>query len=353
MHRNVAAGLLAVIVTVGSGGAISAQTPGTTKSSVIQKIIVKVNGEIYTQSELERDQIAEIRQRDNRRLTPQDLTNDAKLQAILGEITPTLLVEAIDGLLMVQRGRELGAKFTEATFKNGLESLKKSNNLDDAGLQKAMAQEGITLEELRHQFERQFLVQHVQREEIPISLTEEEARQYYKAHPEEFMKPATVTVRELLVAAADTTEAAQQAALAKLKEAIDRASKGEDFAAIVKSTSDSASKASGGLIESVTVDVIAPAYRTEIEKIQVGAITAPIKTDTGYVVFKLESKTNAEPLPLEQVMDQITQKLGEEKMDTAVKKHIEKLRAQAIIEWKDDGYRQMYETHLKAKKTQE
>ena len=64
-----------------------------------------------------------------------------------------------------------------------------------------MAQEGLTLDALRQQLERRYIIQAVQQREIlgQHDMTEEEARQYYDKHPDEFMKPATVTLREILV----------------------------------------------------------------------------------------------------------------------------------------------------------
>jgi parvulin-like peptidyl-prolyl isomerase len=320
------------------------------KSAVVQKIIVKVNGEIFTQSELERMQIQQLQDRARRQVTKQDLDTDEKLRAALGEITPDLLIEAIDDLLMVQRGRELGAKFTDEYFKNAVENIKKQNNLDTKGLEQAMAQQGMTMEELRQQAEQAFFTNHVIQSEIMFSLTEEETRQYYKAHPEEFMKPATVTLREVFVAAPAGDDAAEKAALAKLKTVADRAAKGEDFAEIVMDVSESASKKTGGLISDVNVGDLSPQFRTEIEKVKQGDLTAPIRTDSGYVVFKLDKKSAAEVQPYDAVREQIYQKVGEERLDVEKKKHIEKLRAMALIEWKDDGYRKLYEQRVAERK---
>lgn len=353
--RSVVSVTLLAVLTAGvvlSAQGVAAQTAPadpTRKSTVIQKVIVKVNGEVYTQAELEREQIQVLRDRDNRNRSPQDL-NDEALRSVLGEITPDILINAIDELLMVQRGRELGAKFSDEYFKNFLDNVKKQNNLDDAGLKAAMAQQQMTMEELRQQAERAFLAQHVQRTEIPVQMTEQEAKSYYEAHRDEFMKPAMVTVRQLSVAAGDG-DASTQIALATLKTATDRAAKGEDFAAIVKDLSQSGDKDQGGLIADVDISVINPTFRAEIEKVKVGEITAPIKTETGYIIFKLEARTKPEPLSYEQVRDQIAQRIFEERMDVETRKHIEKLRAQALIEWKDDGYKQMYERAVAAKKT--
>ena len=333
--------LLALIApAVAVAEADQQQPPASTKSAIIQKVIVKVNGEIFTQSELERLQIEMLRERGNKLIqSPNELSNP-ELAKALGEITPALLVDAIDDLLFVQRGRELGAKFTEDHFKKALIEIKTRNNLDDKTLEQAMAQQGMTMEELRQQVERSFFSQHVENTELRVTLTEEEARQYYKQHPEEFVKPATVTVREITVNGGSDAEA-------KLKTISDRLAKGEDFAALAKELSDSTGKASGGLIESVDVGVIDPSFRAEIEKLQPKQVSPPIKTGDSYIVFQLQTKTTPEPLPLEEVKDRILQKIFNERMDVERRKHIDKLRGSALIEWKDDGYKQMYEKRLK------
>ena len=55
------------------------------------------------------------------------------------------------------------------------------------------------------------MVNQVQRDEVgsKLSITEEEARQYYLAHKEEFAEPATVTLREILIEVPTTTKGGQ------------------------------------------------------------------------------------------------------------------------------------------------
>ena len=76
-----------------------------------------------------------------------------------------------------------------------------------------------------------------------MNLTEEEARQYYKAHPNEFMTPATVTLREICRhrrrrsaverPAVFSVAADDDGARTKIDAARERALKGEDFAELV------------------------------------------------------------------------------------------------------------------------
>src|SRR5690606_11899269 len=100
----------------------------------------------------------------------------------IAEITPDLLVTAVDELLLVQQGREMGIVFSDEQFQAALDNIKERNQLDDAGLDAVLKQEGITREDLRQRFEQQYLIQGVQQREIgpSMTITLEEQRQYYQ-----------------------------------------------------------------------------------------------------------------------------------------------------------------------------
>src|SRR5205823_10806434 len=63
---------------------------------VIEQVLVKVNGDIITKTELEQRQVAVLRQRMNGQVDPEMLKNDAQLKKMLAEITPQVLVNAVD-----------------------------------------------------------------------------------------------------------------------------------------------------------------------------------------------------------------------------------------------------------------
>lgn len=344
-------GTIVLAAALLSVAAPAAQAPR--KGGVIQRIIVKVNGEIFTQTDLEAKQVEALRDQNKQVRSVQDLQNDEVLVKALAEVTPGILVDMVDELLLVQRGRELGATFTEANFKQALENIKKENRLDDEQLKVALAQSGMTMNELRQNLERQFLRQSVTREEIMknMTVTEQEARQYYKAHPDEFMKPATIMLRELFVEVPVSTQAGQavfnaasaEAAKAKVDEARARAMKGEDFAKIVAEVSEAGSKANGGLIGPVVVTELSETLAKMVAQLKAGEITEPVRTARGYTVFKLESKTAEAVEPFEKVRQGVNQHIYDGRIDDETRKHIEKLRGQALIEWKDETYRQIYE----------
>src|SRR5262245_8968233 len=93
-----------ICILAGMGVVLRAQS----KSTIIERVLVRVNGEIYTQTQLTQQQTDALRARNQQpRRVP-----DAELLKLLNEITPDLLVNAVDEMLISQHGKEIGAKFS-------------------------------------------------------------------------------------------------------------------------------------------------------------------------------------------------------------------------------------------------
>jgi peptidyl-prolyl cis-trans isomerase SurA len=323
------------------------------QGQVIERVLVRVNGEILTQTQLTQKQIIALRERNQDVSDQRALQDDAKLNAQITELTPRLLVQAVDELLLLQRGRELKVRFTDELYRQGLDNLKKQNNFKtDEELTAALEKEGMTLEQLRQDFERVYMIQAVQQREIGqrMNLTEEERRQFYNSHREAFLSPATITLREIFIPFPTEPKGGQAtvtpAEEAVVKEKIDavrvRAVAGEDFASLVTEVSQAATKASGGLVGPVRVDDINPALADIIKGLAPGQVSAPVRSARGFQLFKLESRSEATPRPYDEVRNEIQQRIFEDRVDAETQKLLERLRTQAVIEWKDDTYRLLY-----------
>jgi parvulin-like peptidyl-prolyl isomerase len=323
------------------------------RADIIEQILVKVNGDIITKTDLEKRQIRALRER-NLQANPADLQNDETLRRLLLEITPQLLVNAVNELLLIQRGHELGYRLTDEQFKSVIENIKKENKIEtDAEFQAALDQEGLTLAEFRRQVERQLLIQRVQQTEIApkLSVSEDEARRYYQAHPDEFTLAPTVTLREIFVAVASpkpdaVNVAADEAALEKAQRARARLLAGEDFAQVAAELSDAPSKANGGLVGPIERKDLSPALLKILDAMKPGELTEPIRTPRGYQVLKLEARTEAVLQPFDQVRDQVADRVYQQKAQVEFAKYLDRLRAQAIIEWKNEDLKKLYEARL-------
>jgi len=325
------------------------------RADVIEQVLVKVNGDIITKTELEQRQVAVLRQRMQGQIDPEALKNDETLKKMLVDVTPQVIVNAIDELLLFQRGRELGYRLSDDQFKAVVANIRKENKLDDeAKFQQALAQEGMSMDDLRRQLERQMVIEQVQRQEVgsKLTITEEEARQYYARHPEDFTDPAAVTLREIFVEVPSTegnvNAARDQEGQKKIADARARVLKGDDFAKVAAEMSDSPSKANGGIIGPFAHSDMSPQLQQMVDKMKPGEITQAIRTPRGYQIFKLESVKVQALQPFESVRDLISEKVAGARTQIEMRKFLSRLRTQAIIEWKNEELKKAYEKQIAA-----
>src|SRR2546423_8758249 len=99
------------------------------RAEIIEQILVKVNGEIFTKTDLEQRQVAVLRQRGQQ----MDLKTDAgnqQLRKALDDVTPQIMADVADAMLIVQRGKELGYTLTAEQFKSVVENIKKESKIE-------------------------------------------------------------------------------------------------------------------------------------------------------------------------------------------------------------------------------
>src|SRR5262252_4996395 len=145
--------------------ALSLSAGSIARPEILEQVLVKVNGEIFTKSDLETKQVQEIR----------------------------------------QRGKQIDlstAQGNDEQYKQILDNLKTQNKIEnDEQLVAALKQENMTMADLRKNLERTVIAQRVQQAEVfgKVAITDTEAHKYYDTHMAEFTTPSTVMVREILI----------------------------------------------------------------------------------------------------------------------------------------------------------
>ena len=322
----------------------------TVRAEIIEQVLVKVNGEIITKTEFESRQVDELR---NRPELAKANAATTELQRAIAQITPDLILNAVDELLLVQRGRESGYALGDPQFARIVEDLRKSQNLeDDARFNEALRQQRLTMDDLRRNFERLMLVQQVTRVEImeKISINDEEARAYYDQHRNEFTSPTEITLREILVEVPTSDRGVNVAqddeARASTEEIRKRLLAGEPFPRLAGELSAASSKANGGLIGPIHSDELAPQLRDLLASMNIGDITGVLRTQRGYQILKLESRTDSKVKSFEGARGEIGNRIGEQKLRGEREKYLERLREQATITWRNNELQKAYETAL-------
>ncbi len=342
-HMKKTATLTAVLVLVTS--VAQAQT-----GTILEQVLVKVNGEIVTKTELEQRQIAALRQA-NPNLRPD---SDAALQKALTEVTPQVIVDAVDELLVVQRGKELGFTMSTEQFNSILENIKKENKIEtDEALTAALKQEGMTMADLRRQLERTSLVQRVQQQEVmsKLQVTDTELKAYYDAHQGEFGTTPQVTLREITVAVPVDPQGINVGkdddAKAKAEEVRAKIIAGEPFPRLAAEYSDSGSKANGGLVGPLSKSDLSDDLQTAIAGLKDGGVTPVLRTARGYQVVRVEKLQDSTTKTFEDAKNEIADKIANEKRKVEFDKFLERLRGEAIIDWKNDDLKKAYDIGIK------
>jgi len=319
-------------------------------ADILEQILVKVNGDIITKTELEQRQISALRQRDPN-FRP---GSDAELQKALVEVTPEVIVNAIDELLLIQRGRELGYSLGNEQFRNIVENIKKENKIEtEEQFQAALKQEGLTLDDLKRQIERNMLASRVQQVEVmgKIAVSDDEVRQYYDANRETFTTQPQITLREILVSVPTSDKgvnvAEDDAAKAKIEDIRKRADAGEPFARLASDLSESGSKANGGLIGPISRSDLSPELQKELAALKPGQMTRTLRTTRGYQLIKLESSTETKIKTMDEARPEIADKVAGQKQRGQMLQYLQQLRTQAIIDWKNEEVKKAYEVGLK------
>jgi len=330
----------------------------TPRGEIIEQILVKVNGDIFTKSDLEQRQIAALRQK-GQSIDLKSDPNNVQLRRALDEVTPQLMVDAIDEMVVVQRGKELGYTLSDTQFKGVVDNIRKENKIEtDEQFQAALKAENLSMADLRRNLERSMIYQRVQQNEVlaKIGVTDDEAKKYYDAHLKEFTTSPTVTLREILVAVPGDPKvmnvAADEAAKAKAADIRTRVTAGgENFEKLAAEISDSPSKANAGLIGPLSVNDLSPDLRKLTESMKARDVSEPVRTSRGYQLLKLEAITATNTMTLEQAREQISEHVFTEKRKAEFQKYLQKLRAQAIIEWKNDDVKRAFEEGMKLQAT--
>lgn len=154
-----------------------------------------------------------------------------------------------------------------------------------------------------------------------VKVTDEEIQKEYDTNKNiKYTKePNKMDISHILVASEDDA-----------KKAIDRINKGEKFEDVAKAVSTDGSKDKGGELGSYCYDQSQNPQPLDTDffnaamQVQVGQISAPVKTQFGWHVIKINSRDVFDPKPLSDVKSQINDALLKTKKQSVITADLEK-----------------------------
>lgn len=152
---------------------------------------------------------------------------------------------------------------------------------------------------------REFLTQEGEALQAKLKLSDTDVKAYYDAHPDKFKQPELVSVRHILVAVKrdpkekeGLTDAEAKQHIAKLQADLKKGMAFEDLAK--KFSDDPGSKENGGLYKDVDPSSWDPAFAKAAMTQPIGKVGAPVKSQYGYHLIKVEGRKPARQVPFEE-----------------------------------------------------
>jgi parvulin-like peptidyl-prolyl isomerase len=300
----------------------------------VEEIIAKVNGDIITKTEIERSRNqlrAEIQQAKNRVADP---------EAAFRQREKDILRDKIDQLLLIQKGKEIGINVDQEVSKQ-LNDIKLTYKItDDEKLADLVRQQtGMSFEDYKNEMKNSFLTQRVIRQEVGsrINVPRQEVIDYYEKHKAEFVREDMVFLQEILISTQGKDEAGIAAAEKKANDLAARARKGERFGDLARDNSDADSAANFGDIGGFKRGML----KKELEDIlfaqERNYVTDPIRVENGFLILKIVERHRAGQAPLEEVENEIMEKLFMPRFQPKIREYLTQLRQDAFLEIKP-GY---------------
>ncbi len=298
--------------------------PAVAAPKIINRVICRVNNEIITQMQFEREQ-QKLRSDLGQKYSGAELDTEVRQQSA------DLLRSMIDEDLLVQKAKDENIAVETDVIKQ-LDQIREANHLNSLqDLEKEVEKQGMVWEDFQDQIRRKLLVQQVIEREVGsrITITREDSRKYFEAHRDEFNSAAGERLGEILISNDKRTpeEAAKSAqdCLAELK----AGAKWEDM---VKKYSDETGNGPSGDIGFVKEGTMAPTVANAVAKLDVNDYSDVVKVSSGYLILRvLEVRTAGTP-KFEEVEQQVSEELYNQQMQGALRRYLGELRLESYIQ---------------------
>lgn len=150
---------------------------------------------------------------------------------------------------------------------------------------------------------------------VDVKIDENEAKEYYDANPNQFVKGESTRAKHILV----KEEEQAQAIVNELKE-------GKSFEEAAKEYSQCPSKENGGDLGYFEKGKMVPEFEEAAFALEIGVVSEPVKTQFGYHIIKVEDKKSSTTIAFEAVEKQIEDYLLREKQNQKFREYTDVLR---------------------------
>jgi peptidyl-prolyl cis-trans isomerase SurA len=297
---------------------------------VVDRVAAIVNGEVVTLFELQDRAAGDLRRA---AAEPPAERERARARALKLALDGVISERLLDG-----QAAALGVEVTDPEIDAVVEDVKRRNGLDDARLDEALAVQGFAdraayRKSVKRDLETWKVLQLKVRSRVKV--TDEDVKNYWQTHPQEFQAGEEIRVRHIFLSlAADAPAADVERTRARAEKVLARLRAGEDFARVAREVSQGPSASEGGELGWLKRGTMQPEVEKVAFALHPGEISEPVRTRGGYQILRVEERRGGGVRPLDEVKDEIRDRLMNEQIETYRNQFVADLRKDALIEVK-------------------
>jgi len=291
------------------------------RAVIVDRIVATVDGAPITSFELER--FIRMNARGNSdAVTDED--REKALDILIGETLVRL------------ESRRLGLSASKEDVDRYIAEIKRANNLDDAALEQALGQQGFTIETYKAQVAKELVKNQLVTRQIrqEVTITPAEIQKYYDDHIDDYAHPAAVHLRQIFFVLPPTASEEETKDVArKTQAAIQELDSGKTFAQVARELSEGPEASDGGDLGWMRKGQMIPELEQVALSLKKGKYGPPLRTGAGVHLLFVEDIEASEHTPLDQVRDQIQERLYADAVQERFQDYVEKdlLEGHAIV----------------------
>lgn len=211
-----------------------------------------------------------------------------------------VLKELIDHRLVAREAEKLGLTVSPEEIATELNNMKKGYRSDAEFYQSIRDELGMNEDDLKADIRNNLLMEKIATKDVQIS--DAEAKAYYDEHKDDYFKPESVHLSQIIVDSAD--EASQ------VKKELQG---GSDFSTLAKERSkDVLTASNGGDLGFVDMDdpFVSPEILERAGELKVGEVSDAIALKEGYALIMVLEKKESVNMPFEQVKKEIKKEIA-------------------------------------------
>ena len=271
---------LVLCCVLATGNALAQTRELSSSGELLDRIAAVVNDGVVLRSELE-DQTEQVIHRLREQQTELPPRNVLRRQ-----ILERLVMEEIQ----MQRAERLGIQVTDEMVNQTLSDIAARSNAAFDELPQLLAQQGIDYRNFRDDVRRQMTLQLLRQRDViaRISISPRELEQFLARQENAPDRNAEYNVSHILISVPVSASPEQiEARSARATEVYEKARAGADFAQLAVTYSDSSTNIEGGSLGWRKGGQLPSIVSDQIGKMKPGDISPPIRTPSGFHIFKL------------------------------------------------------------------